>query len=339
MQARYINPFTDFGFKKLFGEEINKDLLIDFLNGILPAQHKIKELTYKKNENLGSGLVDRRAVFDIYCQSANGDRFIVELQKAKQNFFKDRSVFYATFPIREQAEKGEWNFELAAVYCIGLLDFVFDDGKENPNYLHEVKLKDGQNKVFYDKLTFVYIEMPKFLKNEEQLETQFDKWLFFIKNLENFEHIPKRLQNKIFEKAFETAEVARFVPAQIQAYEDSLKYYRDLKNVVDTGFEEGKAAGRAAGIEEGIKEGIKEGKKEGIKEGIKEGKKEGIKEGIKEGKKEGIKEGIKEGKKEGIKEGIKEGKVAIAKNMKKKGLSSKDISEITGLSEKEIDKL
>ena len=247
MKARYINPFTDFGFKKLFGEEVNKDLLIDFLNGLLPEYHKIKDLSYKKTDQLGDLTIDRRAVFDIYCESEKGDRFIVELQKAKQNYFKDRSVFYATFPIREQAERGDWDFRLAAVYCVGILDFEFEEDLENSDYLHYVQLKNRHNQVFYDKLTFVYVEMPKFNKTENELVGDFDKWLFFIKNLENFNHVPDRLKNKIFEKAFQTAEIAQFRPDQLATYETSLKYYRDMKNVVDTSFEEGKLEGKLEG--------------------------------------------------------------------------------------------
>lgn len=165
----------------------------------------------------------------------------MELQKAKQNFFKDRSAFYATFPIGEQAERGNWDFRMAAVYCVRILDFVFDEDRQNPDYLHVVQLKNGRNEVLYDKLSFVYVEMPKFNKAENELLTDFDKWLFFIKNLENFDHIPERLKTRIFEKAFQTAEIARFQPEQLDRYETSLKYYRDMKNVVDTSFEEGKA--------------------------------------------------------------------------------------------------
>jgi predicted transposase/invertase (TIGR01784 family) len=262
MAGKYINPFTDFGFKRLFGEEVNKDLLIDFLNGLLPEHHKIKELSYNRNEHLGDLSMDRKAVFDIYCQSQNGDKFIVELQKAKQNFFKDRSVFYATFPIREQADRGEWNFELSAVYCVGILDFVFEEDADNPDYLHTVQLKNRHNQVFFDKLTFIYIEMPKFEKTEQQLDTQFDRWLYFIKNLENFNHIPQRLQSRLFEKAFQIAEIAKFDPSQRNAYESSLKYYRDIKNVVDTSFEEGKMEGLEEGIQKGLEEGIKKGRLE-----------------------------------------------------------------------------
>jgi predicted transposase/invertase (TIGR01784 family) len=100
---KYINPFTYYGFKKLFGEEPNKDLLLDFLNELLKEeQGQITDLTYLKTEHLGDSDIDRKAIFDLYCENEKGEKFIVELQKSKQNFFKDRTVYYSTFPIREQ---------------------------------------------------------------------------------------------------------------------------------------------------------------------------------------------------------------------------------------------
>ena len=112
LEEKYVNPFTDFGFKKLFGSEPNKEFLIDFLNTLLPENHKIEDLTYTKSEHLGSSALDRKAIFDLYCTGKDGQKFIVEVQKAKQNFFKDRSVYYSTFPIQEQAKRGDWDFRL-----------------------------------------------------------------------------------------------------------------------------------------------------------------------------------------------------------------------------------
>lgn len=241
---KYINPFTDFGFKKLFGEEPNKDLLLDFLNELLKEeQGDITDLTYMKTEHLGATDVDRKAIFDLYCENEKGEKFIVELQKSKQNFFKDRTIYYSTFPIREQAKRSEWNYRLNAVYTIAILDFVFDSDKNNPyKYRYDVKLTDTETcKVFYDKLTFIYLEMPKFNKTVDELETRFDKWLYVLKNLNRLDRIPERLREQVFEKLFETAEIAKFTPEQIRSYEDSLKYYRDLKNSLETARTEGKA--------------------------------------------------------------------------------------------------
>lgn len=258
-EEKYINPFTDYGFKKLFGEELNKDLLLDFLNELLKEeQGQLKDLTYLKSEHLGVTDLDRKAIFDLYCENERGEKFIVELQKTKQNFFKDRTVYYSTFPIREQAKRADWDYELKAVYTIAILDFVFESDKAEPEkYRYDVKLKDIEtNKVFYDKLTFIYLEMPKFNKTVDELETRFDKWLYVLRNLNKLDRVPDKLREQIFDKLFETAEIARFTQDQARSYEDSLKYYRDLKNSLETAREEGKIEGKIEIASKAMKKGL-----------------------------------------------------------------------------------
>ena len=261
-KERYINLFTDYGFKKIFGEEPNKNLLLDFLNELLKEeQGKIRDLTYLKTEQLGDTDIDRKAIFDLYCENERGEKFIVELQKSKQNFFKDRALYYSTFPIREQAERGDWNFQLKAVYTVAILDFVFDEDKDQPEkYRYDVKLTDiDTNRVFYDKLTFIYLEMPKFSKNLDELKTRFDKWLYVIRNLNRLERIPDTLREQVFDQLFDTAEIARFTPDQVRSYEKSLKYYRDMKNSLDTAFDEGKEEGEQKKEREIVINGLKQG--------------------------------------------------------------------------------
>ena len=160
----YVNPYTDFGFKMLFGSEINKELLISFVNSLLGGREVIRDLKYLNTEHLGTSERDRRAVFDVYCENERGEKILVEMQRGEQQFFKDRSIYYSTFPIREQGLRGEWDYELKAVYVIGILNFKFTN-EDTDNYHHEVKLVDlNTRKVFYDKLTFIYLEMPKFRK-------------------------------------------------------------------------------------------------------------------------------------------------------------------------------
>ena len=219
MKAKYINPFTDFGFKKIFGEEASKPLLLDFLNALLPQQNKIIGLAFKNTEQLGQTDTDRKAVYDIYCENENGEKFIVELQKAKQNYFRERTIYYSTFPIREQAEKGDWNYNLKAVYCIGILDFTFDDYEnelEKREVVHTIKLKNQNCKTFYEKLTYIYLEMPNFRLAETELKTRLDKWLYFIKNLEDFQTIPAIFIDEVFTQAFEKAELARYGVAELE---------------------------------------------------------------------------------------------------------------------------
>jgi predicted transposase/invertase (TIGR01784 family) len=242
MVERYINPFTDFGFKKIFGEEANKDLLIDFLGELLPEKAPIIDLTFLRNEHLGAAQADRKAVFDLYCQNERGEKFIVELQKARQTYFRDRSLYYSAFAVQEQGLSGDWDFKLQPVYTISIMDFVFD---ENPNdqtkFIHDIGLLDRETKqIFSDKLRYIYLEMPKFIKTEAELETRFDKWLYVLRNLVRLQEIPASVQERIFSKLFKVAEIARYSPTDRTAYHQSVKYYRDLKNVTDTAFNDGR---------------------------------------------------------------------------------------------------
>jgi predicted transposase/invertase (TIGR01784 family) len=234
IREKYINPFTDFGFKKLFGSEFNKDLLIDFLNQVLGDREQIKDLTYLNTEKLGKTQSDRKAVFDLYCENEKGDRFIIELQNVPQQYFKDRSIFYATFPIQEQAQKGnQWDYNLKAVYTIGVLNFALEDAQDR--YLREIQLIDKQTgEVFYNKLSFIYLEMPKFRKSEEELVTHFDKWMFVWKNLHQLQERPKKLQEKVFDKLFRQAEIAQLTPEDMRTYEESLKTYWDNYSIIET---------------------------------------------------------------------------------------------------------
>ena len=216
---RYVNFYTDFAFKKLFGTEMNKDLLISFLNALLQGREVVLDVNYLNTEHLGTQEYDRRAVFDVYCKNDKGEVFLVEMQKGEQQFFKDRSIYYSTFAIREQAPRGEWNYELKGVYTIGILNFCFDKEREG-NYYHEVKLMDTATKeVFYDKLVFIYLEMPKFTKQENELESLFDKWLYVIRNLA------------------------------------ALKAYRDWFSVMATAELRGEERGKEKGLKEGLEKG------------------------------------------------------------------------------------
>ena len=266
IKEKFVNPFTDFGFKRLFGEEPNKDILIDFLNQLLvEEQGLITDLTYMKSEKLGSLDKDRRAIFDLYCENERGEKFIVEIQRAKQKYFKERTLFYSTFPIREQAEKGDWDYNLKAVYTISILDFIFDENKKEPEkLLYKVKFSEVETKeIWYDKLTYIYLEMPKFKKTEDELETKFDKWLYVLRNLQNLTSRPAKLQEKIFSKLFEQAEVANFTQEQLESYEESIKIYRDYVNTLETAKEEARAEGEKIGIKKGEEIGIKKGRAEG----------------------------------------------------------------------------
>ena len=302
---RYLNPLTDFGFKRLFGTEMNKELLISFLNALFHNKD-IRDVSYLNSEQLGDSEDDRRSVFDVYCEDAQGDKFVVEMQNVYQEFFKDRSVYYATIPIRDQGKKGDWDFELKAVYTVGVLNFCLTD--DPGHYVHEVKLVDlGTKEVFYDKLTFAYIEIPKFNKDEEHLETMWDKWMFVLRNLSHLMDRPPALQERVFTRLFEQAEIAKLSKTELRNYTYGMDTLRDYKNGLATAKKQGIALGRQEGIHLGRQEGIALG----------------------------TEKGIALGKEEGI--ALTSRKIALS--LKEMGMSIPDIIKATGLSAEEIKKL
>ena len=260
-EGRYISLLTDFGFKRIFGSDINKDLLIDFLNSLFNGEQVVKNVTYLNSEHVGDVYAERKAIFDVYCENEHGEKLIVEMQNAYQTYFKDRSLYYATFPIREQAPKGDnWNFKLQHVYVVALLNYeMSDEAFSHESINHDVGLLDKQtHKVFNNKLTFKYVEIARFNKDINELETNFDKWLYVLRNLSRLDNQPTYLRNEVFNRLFSQAEIARFDKKELKAYEDSLKAYRDIKNSLDTAKEEGRAEGRAEGLAKGRAEGASE---------------------------------------------------------------------------------
>ena len=247
VEERYISLLTDFGFKRIFGTAMNKDLLICFLNSLFNGRQVVKDVSYLNPEHVGDVYTDRKAIFDVYCEGENGEKFIVEMQNAYQTYFKDRSLFYSTFPIREQAPKGsDWDFKLNHVYTVALLNFnMNEDAFDKEKIRHHVQLCDTTtHKIFYDKLEFIYVEIAKFNKTLGELDTLYEKWLYALKNLYKLTQRPKELCDKVFDRLFEEAEIAKFTPQEMREYEASKMAYRDIKNSIDTA--------KQKGIEEGM---------------------------------------------------------------------------------------
>lgn len=249
-EERYISLLTDFGFKRIFGTDPNKDLLIDFLNSLFDGEQVVKDVTYLNSEHVGDVHSERKAIFDVYCENEKGEKFIVEMQNASQQYFKDRSLYYATFPIREQAQKGGlWNYELKHVYVVALLNYDMTEpsfAKDTIN--HDIGLLDKQtHKVFNDKLTFKYVEISKFDKSIEDLKSNYDKWIYVLQNLSRLDRQPTYLQTAVFTRLFKQAEIAGFTRTELREYEDSLKAFRDMKNTLDNAKKEG--------LEEGLIKG------------------------------------------------------------------------------------
>ena len=171
--GKYINPFTDEGFKRIFGQEIHKDLLISFLNELIHGENPIVDIVFRDKEIFPQFFDGRRIIYDIYCTTENGEHVIVEMQNAAQPFFKDRSIFYVASAIAQQGERGkEWNFDVKRVYGIFFLNFYMD-GLKDWTLCSEVSLHfKGTTEQFSDKLHLYYITLPKMEKSESECAGQ-----------------------------------------------------------------------------------------------------------------------------------------------------------------------
>ena len=317
-EREFINPFTDFGFKRIFGQEINKDLTIDFLNLLLDGERHITDLTINNPEMQPETEAERLVVFDLYCESDDGTQFIVEMQAARQNFFLDRSLYYQSRAIVAQGEKGkDWCYDLQPVYGIFFMDFTMS---ECSGLRTDVALMNmNTNKVFNPKLRQIYLEMPRFTKEANECENDFERWLYLIKNMKMLKRMPFKAQRAVWDKLLEVADVASLNKDEKALYDRALKNYRDYHSIMETAQMDGHKAGWKEGHEAGLKAGLKEGREEGQKEGLEEGLKQGLQEGM-------------------IKGELKK-QIEIAQKLKNMGLSISAIQESTGLSKEEIQQL
>ena len=276
---RFINPFSDWGFKKIFGQEINKDLLIKFLNDLLDGEHHIIDLVFKDKEQLPELVEMRGIIYDIYCMTDKGEHIIVEMQNRYQPFFTDRTIYYASRDIVNQGVKGtvgdtnvKWNYCLAPVYTVCLLNYDMKDGTPT-KFRTDIALMDMKdNTVFSDRLRFIYLMLPLFTKNEEdECENDFERWIYILKNMSTFERMPFQARNAVFKKLSEITDIAALSKDEREKYDESLKVMRDyhatLEGAALLGRREGLEEGRAEGREKGLAEGRAEGRAVGRAEG------------------------------------------------------------------------
>ena len=301
--ANYINPFTDIGFKRIFGQEFSKPLLIDFLNNLLIGEKRIVNLKFLDKELPPVFVDDRSLIYDIYCELDNKEKIIVEMQNCEQSYFKRRSIYYVSEAIARQGEKGpDWQYDIKGVYLIAFLNFRRPDIGEE--FRTDVMLMDKKSKqVFSDKLRLVYLQLPLFEKEVAECENDFDRWIYVLKNMETIKRLPWAAQNSVFQKLAEIADVSSLTKEERLYYDVALRKYRDTLCVLESAEQRG------------------------------------VKRGLAKGREEGRAEGLAKGRAEGLAKGRAEGRIETARNMKAKGLPVDLIAECSGLSPEEITKL
>ena len=265
--SKFINPFTDVGFKRIFGQEINKDLLIDFLNALLEGERQVKDIQFLDKELLPVYEKDRGLIYDVYCTDEKGEQFIVEMQNKEHVNFRERTLYYLSQAISRQGEKGaEWQFNLKAVYGVFFLNFSLTD---LPHKLRtDIVLADRDtHELFTDKMRYIFIELPSFTKEEDECENDFERWIYVLKNMEKLQRLPFKARKAVFEKLEQIVDIAAMSKEDRMKYDESIKVYRDQLVTMEYERQKGKAEGFAEGKAEGEATGFAKGKAEGREEG------------------------------------------------------------------------
>ncbi|MGM9699600.1 MAG: Rpn family recombination-promoting nuclease/putative transposase [Prevotella sp.] len=245
--ARYINPFTDVGFKRIFGQEFSKPLLLDFLNSLFEEEKHFVNLTFLDKEQPALFDDDRSLIYDIYCETDEGERIIVEMQNKTQPYFKNRSIYYVSESFARQGERGSsWNYDIDSVYLIAFLNFCPVDFKKQ--FRTDVVLAEKDTKEqFSDKLRMIYLQLPLFDKEADECETQVERWIYVLKNMETLNRLPWAAQSAVFKKLADIADVGALNRADRMKYDEALKKYRDTISVYEGVREEGLMQGLQQG--------------------------------------------------------------------------------------------
>ena len=266
--AKFINPFTDVGFKRIFGQEINKDLIIDFLNSLLVDEKCIKDIHFLDKELLPEFDAGRGVIYDIYCVNDDGEQFIVEMQNKKQTNFRDRALYYLSRAISWQGEKGaEWNFDIKAVYGIFFMNFMLDIDGHRVRTDIDMKIRQTGN-LYSDKMRMIFLELPSFTKEEDECENDFERWIYVLKNMETLDRMPFKARKAVFDRLEQIIDLRSMTVEEREKYDASINAYRTQLAVMDNEREEGRREGREEGMAIGVQQTALRMKQMGLPENL-----------------------------------------------------------------------
>ena len=299
--GKFIDPFTDWGFKRIFGQETSKELLINFLNDLLEGERHVTVLTLRDKEQLPETRDLRGIVYDIHCRTDTGERIIVEMQNHHQERFVDRSLYYASRSIVSQGETRDWGYRLEPVYTVCFMNFIIKGHGTLAKFRTDVTLADMEDgRTFSDRMRLVYLTLPLFRKGADECETNLERWIYTLKNMNKLEEIPFLADNPVFRHLADVADISALSQGERQRYDESIKIMRDHISAYETAINKGRREGETKGHAKGLAEGLSKGEEKGLARGL------------------------------------KEGTIQTARRMKIEGFSTELIAKITGLSSEEI---
>ena len=253
--GKFINPFTDVGFKIMFGQEFSKPRLLDFLNTLLEGERVITDLKFLDKEQPAIYDGDRSPIYDILCETDSGEKIIVEMQNREHPNFKERMLYYSSEAIARQGEKGTgWGYDIKAIYMVAFTNFVLTGYTGQLRI--DVSLTDQDGRLFTDKIRLICLQMPCFTKEADACENHFERWIYILKNMEILDRMPWAAQNAVFQRLAEVAEVSKLSKKERLEYDHALKRYRDTLNAMTGAEQKGRAEGLAQGMAQGMAQGV-----------------------------------------------------------------------------------
>ena len=307
--ARYLDLRVDKVFKAVFAQKAHKSSLIDLLNDLLP-ELEVRDLSYIRGEMQGYCFDSKSSRFDLCCKLADGTEVTVEMQMARQDFFKDRAVYYASLPVLEEINAGEV-YRLTPRYLVSFLNFRLDHEDEEQwggRVLSSYALRERDTgEKFSEAMNLVFVELPRFRKSLGELETDKDRWYYLLKNMTRIKEIPTEFNEMKFRRFFEAVDYESLPKEAKIEYDKVMTTERDIKNQIAYARKEG----QITGIEKGRAAGLAEG----------------------------LAEGLARGQIAGRAEGESEAKLLIARNMKAEGVDTMTIASWTGLTEAQVEEL
>ena len=296
--SKFLNPQNDVAFKRLFGQDRNKDILIHFLNDVLDlGDAKVQSVEFLPTIQDPEAMAKKESIVDILCKDQFGRQHIIEMQVARTKDFPKRAQFYAARAYGRQLNQNQTYAELKQIIFLAITNFNMFPEKKAYKSDHVILDKKSLEHDLKD-FSFTFLELPKFKKSWRECKTMLEKWAYFLKHAEEtpeYEVEPFVGNDAILERAYEELNKTYWSEAEMNSYESDEKRVRDNQSALDYAKDVGKEIGRA--------------------------------------------EGIAEGKAAGIAEGMEKGMIDAALRMLAKGMSTNEISDITGLKANDIEKL
>ena len=326
--APFVNLRSDVGFKAVFADRNNKDILIGVLNQILPPEARIEDIKeYSDREQRRDVPYGKKTVLDLVCVDRDDRTFVVEMQASEEDFFFERCVYYASGLYHLELSDGVRYKGLRPVYVVSFLNYRLRHDDESlwdtDHFISHWRFTEKRTGMVADQtISVIFVEMTLFTKTLEECVTEFDRLFYIFRNSEGFQRVPEWIEEAggISRRLAEACEVAAFDK------DKKLKYEIDKMNEWDI------LAQREFAERKGFEAGYADGEAKGIADGMAKGMAKGMADGLAKGKAEGMAEGKAEGKAEGL----VEGRLEVAKAMLEIGMPIGQILQLTGLTEKQV---